>query len=196
MHNANLFNDDYWSNRYEHQQTGWDIGEASTPLKHYIDQLEDKSIEILIPGCGNAYEADYLADNGFTNITLVDISHTLVEKLRGHFQGKNVKVLHQDFFDHQGQYDLILEQTFFCALDPKMRNDYVKKMVELLKPSGRLAGVLFNREFEGGPPFGGTIKEYANLFAPDFKIQNLEACYNSIAPRLGNEVWINVRKMA
>jgi len=55
----------YWENRYQNQQTGWDIGEISSPLKAYIDQLEDKSIKILIPGAGNAYEAEYLFLNGF-----------------------------------------------------------------------------------------------------------------------------------
>ena len=45
----------YWSNRYEEDRTGWDIGYPSTPLKEYIDQLTDKTISILIPGAGNAY---------------------------------------------------------------------------------------------------------------------------------------------
>ena len=44
----------YWTKRYQEESTGWDIGYPSTPLKEYIDQLEDKSISILIPGAGNA----------------------------------------------------------------------------------------------------------------------------------------------
>ena len=49
-------NDQYWSERYQSNQIGWDIGQASTPIATYIDQIEDKSIKILIPGCGNAHE--------------------------------------------------------------------------------------------------------------------------------------------
>ena len=45
--------------------TGWDIGKGSTPILTYIDQLEDKSIKILIPGCGNAHEAEYLVSKDF-----------------------------------------------------------------------------------------------------------------------------------
>ena len=56
------------------QTAGWDIGYPSTPLKEYIDQLKDKSITILIPGCGNAYEAAYLFERGFKQVTLVDLS--------------------------------------------------------------------------------------------------------------------------
>ena len=58
---------EYWDSRYETHETGWDIGEPSTPLKTYIDQLRDKSISVLIPGAGNAYEAAYLYENGFFN---------------------------------------------------------------------------------------------------------------------------------
>jgi methyl halide transferase len=54
-----MFNDQYWSERYEKSQTGWDVGNVSPALKDYFDQLTDKSISILIPGCGNAYEAEY-----------------------------------------------------------------------------------------------------------------------------------------
>jgi Thiopurine S-methyltransferase (TPMT) len=52
----------YWTNRYNDQSTGWDIGYPSTPLKEYIEQLTNKNIHILIPGAGNAYEAEYLLE--------------------------------------------------------------------------------------------------------------------------------------
>ena len=72
----------YWNERYLQQETGWDLKQASPPLVAYINQLNDKSISILIPGCGNAHEAEYLLQQGFTNITLIDIAPTLVEQLQ------------------------------------------------------------------------------------------------------------------
>jgi SAM-dependent methyltransferase len=181
--------DDFWSNRYEKHQTGWDLHKASPPLKEYVNQLTNKEISILIPGCGNAYEADYLLKKGFTNITLVDISHVLVEHLKDHFSGKPTHILHQDFFDHSGSYDLILEQTFFCAIDPVLREHYAVKMKSLLAPGGTLAGLLFDRHFEGGPPFGGGLQEYRQLFARHFHIKKIETCYNSISPRQNTELF-------
>ena len=65
---------DFWNNRYKNKETGWDIGYVSTPLKNYIDQLENKEIRILIPGCGNGYEAEYLHQKGFNNVFLLDIA--------------------------------------------------------------------------------------------------------------------------
>lgn len=73
---------DYWNNRYLQNETGWDMGIISPPLKAYFDQLSDKTISILIPGGGNSYEANYLLENGFTHITVIDIAEILITRLR------------------------------------------------------------------------------------------------------------------
>lgn len=188
--------ENYWNNRYLIQETGWDLRQVSPPLQAYINQLENKNIAILIPGCGNAYEAVYLAENGFTNITIIDIAATLVKDLQVRLKNYSaINILHQDFFNHIGTYDLIIEQTFFCAIDPSLREEYVKKMNTLLKPNGKLVGVLFNRNFEtDGPPFGGTIEEYQLIFHKYFNTVKIDSCYNSFAKRAGTEFFIRMIK--
>lgn len=192
-------NQQYWDNRYLDQQTGWDIGYPSTPLKEYIDQIEEKSMSVLIPGSGNSFEAEYLLQRGFNNLTLIDIAPAITRRLEKKFHswlGKQLTIITSNFFDLDGQYDLILEQTFFCALDPSFRLKYVQKMIELLKPGGKLAGVLFDKAFEGGPPFGGNREEYMKLFKEVFLIEKMEPCYNSIPPRAGTELFIKMKKVA
>jgi SAM-dependent methyltransferase len=191
-----MLNEEFWTERYRNQQTGWDIGYPSTPLQNYFEQLTRKDIHILIPGCGNAYEAEFLVKNDFQSITLVDISGFLVEKLQKHFASyPQVKVIHTDFFAFSGKYDLIVEQTFFCAIEPSLRALYAKKMYELLSEKGKLVGVLFNREFEhSGPPFGGSKNEYLSYFEPYFDLKVFETCYNSIPPRAGNELFMILEK--
>jgi methyl halide transferase len=182
----------YWNNLYQTGETGWDMGMVSPPLKAYIDQLEDKQVSILIPGCGNSYEAAYLLEKGFENITLIDIAPVLVEQLQKQFAGnKGITVLCGDFFEHGGKYDLVLEQTFFCALQPVLRRPYAVKMAQLICPGGKLVGVLFNRKFDtAGPPFGGQQLEYTSLFSPYFNMVVLEDCYNSHPKRAGNELFM------
>lgn len=184
----------YWSNRYQQQQTGWDIGYSSTPLQQFMNSITDKGVSILIPGCGNAYEAEYLLKEKFTDITLLDISPVLTAELIKKFDQQPIRIITADFFEHEGQYDLILEQTFFCALHPSQRESYIKQMHQLLKPGGRLAGVLFNKSFEGGPPFGGSKEEYELLFSQYFNIKKMEPCYNSIEPRSGTELFFILEK--
>ncbi|HQV01456.1 MAG TPA: methyltransferase domain-containing protein, partial [Bacteroidia bacterium] len=177
-------------------QTGWDMKQVSPPLKSYIDGISDKNTHILIPGCGNAYEAKYLLDRGFTNVTIVDIATPLTKQLQQQFgNNQHIKIINDDVFNLNDTYDLILEQTFFCALPLHLRTNYVSKMYNLLKPSGKLAGLLFASEFAApGPPFGGKIADYQKLFGVHFTNVKLEPCYNSIEQRTGNELFIIAKK--
>ncbi len=196
VNNIGALDANYWSNRYDAGTASWDLGEVSPPLKNYIDQLTNKNIRMLIPGCGNTHEADYLLKLGFTDITVIDIAPALVAQLKEKYkENSNIKIILGDFFKHEGEYGLVLEQTFFCALDPALRKDYVTKMHELLSPNGKLVGLLFNRQFEDqGPPFGGAQNEYEKLFAKDFVFKTFEPCYNSFIKRKDSELFINLVK--
>ncbi|WP_019989210.1 methyltransferase [Rudanella lutea] len=185
----------YWNTRYEDGRTGWDLGQLSPPLKAIIDAVTDKQAAILIPGAGSGYEVDYLLQQGFTDVTVIDLAPLAIDRLRERVgTPAGLTTLVGNFFDHQGQYDLILEQTFFCALDPALRVAYAQHMRALLKPGGRVAGVLFATTFPfEGPPFGGSVAEYRTLFEPNFGAVRLEPCLVSVKPRLGNEVWVELR---
>ncbi|MDR5590937.1 SAM-dependent methyltransferase [Christiangramia sp. SM2212] len=189
-------NKDFWSSRYKEGNTGWDIGHISTPIKEYIDQLENKDLKILIPGAGNSYEAEYLFKEGFKNIWICDIAQEPIKNLKKRLpEFPDENIIQGDFFDITEKFDLILEQTFFCALPVELRPEYAKKTSELLHDPGKLCGVLFNFELKpDGPPFGGSKEEYLKYFSPYFKIDILEACYNSIKPRQGNELFFKFSK--
>jgi hypothetical protein len=186
----------YWENKYHENATGWDIGYASAPLTDYFNQLTDKKLKILIPGGGNCYEAEYLFEQGFENIFVIDIAEQPLKNLKARFPNfPDHHLIHDDFFNHLAKYDLIVEQTFFCALDPVLREKYANKMNDLLTENGKLAGLLFDFDLtEDGPPFGGSTPEYLQLFSEKFTIKKLERCYNSIKPRSGRELFFIFEK--
>lgn len=186
----------YWTEKYRTNQLGWDMGSVSPPLREYADQLESKEISILIPGSGNAYEAEYLHRQGFECVDVLDISPAPLDNLQNRvpdFPGSGL--IQSDFFEWEKKYDLILEQTFFCALDPSLRQAYARKMHELLNPGGKIAGLLFDFPLtDSGPPFGGSREEYEGTFEPWFDIRVLDRCYNSIKPRQGRELFLIFEK--
>ncbi len=189
---------EYWNNRYEVNDFGWDVGDVSTPLKTYIEQLDNKDLTILIPGAGNSYEAEFLFKNGFKNVYVLDFAEAPLRNIKNRlpdFPDKHL--IQQDFFEHHGQYDLIIEQTFFCAINPTLREQYVTHMRSLLKPGGKLVGLLFDDVLNADkPPFGGNKQEYQELFSPLFYIKKMEPCYNSIKPREGRELFVMMQQKA
>lgn len=186
-----------WESRYQEKSTGWDIGHISTPLKEYFDQLDNKELKILIPGCGNAYEAEYLWKKGFQNVHLLDLASSPLKNFKEKVSDfPEEQLIHRDFFEHQDQYDLIVEQTFFCAIEPEMRKAYAQHTKDLLKPGGKLVGLLWSVELnDEHPPYGGSKEEYEDYFKKDYKIRVMEEAYNSIAPRAGRELFFILEKI-
>ena len=186
----------YWEERYKKGEVAWDVGEITTPIKEYIDQLTERSINILVPGAGNGYEFEYLIEKGFQNSFVVDYAETPLENIKKRIPDlDNNQIINADFFELEGKYDLIIEQTFFCALNPELRKDYVQKMKSLLNPKGKIVGLMFQFPLTAeGPPFGGSKEEYISLFQYDFNIITMETAYNSIAPRANKELFVIFEK--
>lgn len=186
----------YWESQYANSKTGWDIGYASPALVAYADQLSKKSLNILIPGSGRGWEAGYLMEQGFTEVYYLDyVKQAADDFLVRYPEFPESQVIVNDFFSLSGQFDLILEQTFFSAIPPDTRGSYAEKCHQLLNPGGKLVGLFFNHEFTfDGPPFGGTNEAYRELFAPYFYFDTFETAYNSIKPRQGRETFAILRK--
>lgn len=193
----------FWQQRYEKDSIGWDMGVVSPPLKAYIDQMPDsvKDQAILVPGAGNAYEVGYLHEQGFTNVTLVDFAPAPIQAFAKRYPNFPTEhLLCADFFTlspEQCQFDLVIEQTFFCAINPARRDEYVEQMAALLNPNGKLIGLLFDKEFgRDEPPFGGTKQEYQQRFESHFNIDIMTSSNNSHPARQGNELFIQMRVKA
>jgi len=187
----------YWDQRYTENKLGWDVGNITTPLKEFIDQLPGKDLKILVPGAGKGYEAGYLFEQGFKAVYVLDISEKPLRDFRQRYpEFPESQLLVGNFFDLElNNFDLILEQTFFCALLPKDRERYAQKMRQLLKEGGLIAGLFFDFPLTNqGPPFGGSLEMYRSLFTRYFHVRKLERAYNSIPPRQGTELFFIFEK--
>jgi len=186
----------FWDSRYKTKNTGWDLGEISPPLKAYFDQLTNKNLKILIPGGGHSHEAEYLHVKGFKNIYVVDVSKTALLNLKKRVPDFPTNhLIQKDFFNVDSAFDLIVEQTFFCAIDPNLRPAYAAKAFELLNTNGKVVGLLFNDSLNHDkPPFGGNKSEYLDYFQPYFEILIMEKAHNSIESRKGRELFFKIER--
>jgi SAM-dependent methyltransferase len=191
----------YWRARYATPgRAGWDAGRITPPLQAYFDQLPlGPQPRILIPGAGRAYEAEYLHRLGFGQVVVADLAPTPLAELAARVPDFPVAHLWQaDFFqlDPTEKFDLLIEQTFLSALAPAQRPAYARQCAHLLRPGGKLVGLLFDDAFAGAtePPFGGTRAEYQALFAPYFDFIHFDTAYNSLPARRGRELFICLQK--
>ncbi len=186
----------FWNNLYTKNSTGWDIGYASPPIKNYFEKAKNKDARILLPGAGNAYEAEFLYNSGFNNIYVLDYVEAPINnflKRTPNFPKDNIFL--EDFFEHKGSYDYIIEQTFFTSFLPKDRVRFVNKIYDLLNDGGKYVGLFFNHEFgKAFPPYGAEQGTYKKLFSEKFTFNEFYICKDSIKPRLGREFFFELER--
>ena len=196
------FDSAYWQGRYATGRDGWEAGTITPPLRAYFDQLDvARQPRILIPGAGRAHEAGYLHERGFRQVFVADIAPEALAALAARVPDFPADhLLLADFFalPNAPLFDLIVEQTFFCALNPALRPAYARQCAALLRPGGTLMGLLFDTDFGSvqEPPFGGSKAEYRAYFEPYFTFRHFETATNSLPPRQGRELFICLKKKA
>lgn len=185
---------DFWESRYRDHTTPWDAGKVPDALRDYTKRIKSGG-RILIPGCGSAYEAGYLAENGF-DVLAIDFSPAAVELAKKNlFRFGNIVRLADFFeFDYGKPYEVIYERAFLCALPPRMWPQYAPRMAQLLRPGGELAGFFFVRETEKGPPFGTTPEALHALLDPHFDLVEDRIATDSIPVFQDAEHWQIWRK--
>ena len=180
---------DFWESRYRDHVTPWDAGKVPAALREYFPRMR-RAARVLIPGCGSAYEAGYLAESGF-DVLAIDFSPAAVELAKRNLSRFGDIVRLADFFefDYGKPYDVIYERAFLCGLPPGLWPQYALRTAQLLPRGGELAGFFFFKETEKGPPFGTTSKALHALLDPYFDLVENKAVADSIPVFQGAERW-------
>ncbi len=186
----------WWGGRYQSGDTGWDLGEVSPPFVQLHAEGTIAPCAVAVPGCGRGWEVTWLAELGYT-VTGIDFApEALAEvKKRVNGAGPAPELVCADVLAPpdrlSGTFDLVLEQTCFCAIHPHRRPEYVAAMHRLLKPGGRLVGLFYSCKGEGGPPFTTHPEAVRELFEGLFTVASLDLTPHSHERRVGEE-WLGV----
>ena len=189
----------FWRAAYAEPKQGWEIGRAAPPLERWFTAHPPTGRRALVVGCGRGHEARLLARAG-AEVVAIDFAPEALDEARALAAREGVRVdfRQRDLFALPGddeRFDLVVEHCCFCAIDPARRGEYVDVVAGALADGGEFVGLLRTRcPRPDGPPFAVDAAEIERLFAPRFSIAHLSVPEDSIAPRLGTELLVHMKR--
>lgn len=180
---------EFWDLRYGARFAPWDAGRVPAQLRAFVAATPARSV--LVPGCGSAWDVRFFADSGW-KVLGIDFSHEALAAAREILGPHAQLVRHADFFAPLAgePFDLVYERAFLCALPPRLRADWGKRMAEVVPPGGMLAGYFFFDSGDRGPPFPMNSRaELGQLLEPAFEQVEDVAVPDSIDVFKGKERW-------
>ena len=195
------FNPAYWERSYQSGEMGWDLGKSTPIFDQWIKTCKE-SLSICILGAGNGWDAINFAVMGHM-VTAIDFAESAVKNMQIATEQNNLEIdiRHMDIFDlnqvYTNHFDIVLEYTCFCAIDPSRRRDYLQMVRHILKPKGELIGLLFpidKQPSEGGPPYAVLLEPTVELISEYFTLIKREIPSLSVKPRIGREIFVIFRK--
>ncbi|WP_339747127.1 methyltransferase domain-containing protein [uncultured Maricaulis sp.] len=157
-----------WETRFAANETPWERPDLHPAMLAWAKAGElTPGQRVIIPGCGRSPELGFLAAHGL-DVTGADLSSTALAFQRQHLDstGFDATLLEGDVLAHRpdAPYDRVYEQTFLCAIPPRLRCDYETALCDWLKPGGHLLALFMQKDVPGGPPYGCALPAMRELF--------------------------------
>jgi methyl halide transferase len=174
------------------------LGKVAPPFTSRVGHLKlTPAQKILVPAAGRGHEAAFLASSK-VQVVAADFSIEAQREFLKTYPGSAARYEIRDAFEileenPQG-FDGLAEHTFYCAIPPQDRVRYWKAAAQGLKSGGILFGLFWLRTYSGGPPFGATQWEIREFSRANFEIVKWEIPKDSIDSRLGEELWVELRR--
>ncbi|HEY4805625.1 MAG TPA: methyltransferase domain-containing protein [Paraburkholderia sp.] len=183
----------FWDERFARGFTPWDQAGVQREFEAFATAHPDAAV--LIPGCGNAWEARWLAERGRA-VRAIDFAPAAVASARAAL-GQYADVVEEaDFYAYTPPFTpaWVFERAFLCALPKAQRADYARRMADLLQPGALLAGYFFIGETPKGPPFAIARDELDALLTPFFTLADDQPVADSLPVFAGRERWLVWRR--
>ncbi len=178
----------YWSERYRADTAGWDLGGPCPVFVAWLERKASPPVErVAFPGCGHGHDLRHWVERGYDAVgfDFAELDTDLpIEK-------RDVFTLGES---HKAAFDIIVEYTCYCAIDPARRPEYVRALRGALAPGGIVLALLFPiGPRDGGPPFGVLESEIETVWGAEFEVVSVTTPAESVKPRQGRELLVELR---
>ena len=169
-----------WEKMYDNvnpEEMPWFNENLDHDLEDVLKKLNITEGEVLDIGTGPGTQAIELAGRGF-NVTATDISDIAIQKARERvaLEERVVKFIPDDILNTKlaEKFDFVFDRGCFHVFPPDRREDYIKAIQKLLKPSGWLFLKCFS-QLEPGDygPHRLSSEEIRNVFRSPFIIHSI-----------------------
>lgn len=181
---------EFWDLRYQARFVPWDAGRVPARLREFVDAVLPRG-QVLVPGCGSAWDVACFAERGW-EVLGIDFSREALTAARAVLGPHAKRVRHADFFAPlaEAPFELVYERAFLCALPRRLWPGWGRRVAQLVKPGGMLAGFFFFDAGDRGPPYPlHGESELAALLEPAFTRIDDQPVEDSIAAFAGRERW-------
>lgn len=187
-----------WSHIYQTEEPRWDLGAAHPAFVSILPQIKLPKSRIAVLGCGRGHDAAFLAEAGHF-VTAFDFSDEAISAAKEKYSHiKNLTFVKADAFKlpekYYGAFDVVVEHTFYCAVDPERRSEVMRVWKKLLIPNGFMLGIFFVMFKRIGPPWGGSEWELRRRFEKDFRFLYWTRWHLSPSGREHREIVIYAQK--
>ncbi|KAG9446860.1 hypothetical protein H6P81_012988 [Aristolochia fimbriata] len=191
---VNCESTDAWEKSWEKGITPWDLGTPTPVVLHLLQTGSFPKGRILVPGCGSGHDVVAIAGTERYVVGL-EISETAIKKAKELSSSLPTAdcftFVKADFFTWHPTmlFDVIFDYTFFCAIEPVMRQAWATRVRDLLKPDGELITLMFPvSDHTGGPPYSVSVADYEEVLHPmGFKAVSVVDNELAVMPRKGRE---------
>lgn len=157
-----------WEMRFAADDTPWERRALHPAMLAWVKAGElERGLRVIIPGCGRSPELAFLASRGL-KVTGADLSSTALTYQRQTLDkaGLDATLREGDVLAHRPDrpYDAVYEQTFLCAIPPRLRTAYEAALCDWLKPGGHMLALFMQKDEPGGPPYGCALPAMRGLF--------------------------------
>ena len=185
-----------WLHFWENNETNWHSDTITQELVEYFELFElEPGDKVFVPLCGKSLDMIYIVNQGFSVVGVEvsefgirqffkenDLKYTVTKV--GDFDlysSENLEIYCGDFFSltskHLNNVKAVLDRKSLIALEPDLRQKYVKHLNDIISLGVRILLVTLHypQHQMSGPPFSVDKSEVESLFSMTFETRELKS---------------------